>query len=205
MKEKEDFLNEYAGNKLKAYRENANLTQQQLADKLGVKQQNIARYELGQRTFKMNIVIMLANLFDKQVSDFFPPERLGKEEKEVEDIKKLRKYTGEIIRQKRIARNMTQDDLAELLGVSYQAISRYEKGDRGVNQILLMKLAEIFKCSFDDFFPMEERNFDPCDLEEKTEENKKDKELSKLIKSLNDKEKDILINVVKWLKDNSSK
>lgn len=119
--------------------------------------------------------------------------------------KKLREYAGEIIKQKRIARNMTQNDLAELLGVSYQAISRYEKGDRGVNQMLLMKLVNVFKCSLDDFFPMEERKFYTCNLEEKTLENKKDKELIKLIKSLNDKEKDILINVAKWLKDNSSK
>lgn len=119
--------------------------------------------------------------------------------------KKLREYAGEIIKQKRIARNMTQNDLAELLGVSYQAISRYEKGDRGVNQMLLMKLVNVFKCSLDDFFPMEERKFYTCNLEEKTLENEKDKELIKLIKSLNDKEKDILINVAKWLKDNSSK
>lgn len=117
--------------------------------------------------------------------------------------KKLREYAGEIIKQKRIARNMTQNDLAEYLGVSYQAISRYEKGDRGVNQMLLMKLVNVFKCSLNDFFPMEERNFDPCDLEEKTLENKKNKELSKLIKSLNDKEKDMLINVAEVPKENN--
>lgn len=79
MEYNEDFLNKYIGNKLKSYREIANLTQQQLADKLGVKQQNIARYELGQRTFKINIVSMMADFFNKQISDFLPPEYLENE------------------------------------------------------------------------------------------------------------------------------
>lgn len=43
--------NEYASEKLKKLRARRNLTQQELADDLGIIQQNIARYENGQKHF----------------------------------------------------------------------------------------------------------------------------------------------------------
>lgn len=44
---------------------------------------------------------------------------------------------------------MNQLDLAELLGVTQQTISKYEKGIREPDNTTLMKLAEIFNCSTD--------------------------------------------------------
>lgn len=65
----------------------------------------------------------------------------------------LRKYAGNIIKKLREHRNMTQDELAEELNTTRQAVSRYENGDRGVSQDLLFKLASIFKVPIDEFFP----------------------------------------------------
>lgn len=65
----------------------------------------------------------------------------------------LRRYAGEVIKKLREHRNMTQDELAEELNTTRQAVSRYENGDRGVNQDLLFKLASIFKVPIDEFFP----------------------------------------------------
>lgn len=65
----------------------------------------------------------------------------------------LRKYAGNIIKKLREHKNMTQDELAENLNITRQAVSRYENGDRGVNQDLLFKLSSIFKVPIDEFFP----------------------------------------------------
>lgn len=65
----------------------------------------------------------------------------------------LRKYAGNVIKKLREHRNMTQDELAEELKTTRQAVSRYENGDRGVNQDLLFKLSTIFKVPIDEFFP----------------------------------------------------
>ena len=65
----------------------------------------------------------------------------------------LRKYAGNKIKQFREQKNITQDELAEELGTTRQAVSRYENGDRGVNQFLLFQLAKYFNKSIDDFFP----------------------------------------------------
>lgn len=65
----------------------------------------------------------------------------------------LRKYAGNIIKKLREHKNMTQDELAEELNTTRQAVSRYENGDRGVNQDLLFKLSNIFKVPIDEFFP----------------------------------------------------
>lgn len=65
----------------------------------------------------------------------------------------LRKYAGNIIKKLREHNNMTQDELADELNTTRQAVSRYENGDRGVNQDLLFKLSNIFKVPIDEFFP----------------------------------------------------
>lgn len=71
----------------------------------------------------------------------------------VDNDAKLRKYAGNKIKLFREQKNITQDELAEELGTSRQAISRYENGDRGVNQFLLFQMAKYFNKSIDDFFP----------------------------------------------------
>ncbi|WP_339101660.1 helix-turn-helix transcriptional regulator [Candidatus Enterococcus clewellii] len=74
----------------------------------------------------------------------------------------LSKYIGNKIKYYREQRNLTQDDLSELLNTTRQSISRYETGERKANQDILFELAEIFKVKVDDFFPIrypdEEKN-----------------------------------------------
>ena len=65
----------------------------------------------------------------------------------------INKYVGAQIKKWRELRNYTQDDLAEMMGVAKQTISRYEKGDRGANQDVLFQLAQILKVSINEFFP----------------------------------------------------
>ena len=65
----------------------------------------------------------------------------------------ISRYVGNKIKTLRESKDMTQDQLAEMLGTTRQSISRYEIGERKVNQDILFELAEIFKVSINEFFP----------------------------------------------------
>lgn len=65
----------------------------------------------------------------------------------------LKKYIGGRIKEFRVNRNLTTEQLAEKLGTTRATITRYENGDRKANQDVLFELANLFNVSVDDFFP----------------------------------------------------
>lgn len=65
----------------------------------------------------------------------------------------INKYIGNKIREFRIKKNITQEELAEFLKTTPQTISRYEIGERKTNQDVLFSLANYFNVSINDFFP----------------------------------------------------
>lgn len=65
----------------------------------------------------------------------------------------INKFIGEKIRNFRTKKGVNQEELAEYLGVTTQAVSRYELGDRKTDNDILFKLADYFNVSINDFFP----------------------------------------------------
>ena len=59
------------------------------------------------------------------------------------------------LKELRISRNMTQEAVAEYLGVSSQTVSKWERGLLSPDIYLLPKIALLFKCSIDSLFNME--------------------------------------------------
>ncbi len=53
---------------------------------------------------------------------------------------------GQCIAKRRLAANLTQDQVAEKLGIGYEAVSRMERGKSIPTVIRLFELAEIFGC-----------------------------------------------------------
>ncbi len=56
---------------------------------------------------------------------------------------------GNKIKKERENLNMTREDLAKKVGVSYSAIAMYEQGNREPNNDLLIKMCELFRCTSD--------------------------------------------------------
>lgn len=56
---------------------------------------------------------------------------------------------GDRIKKERENLNLTREDLAKKLGVSYSAIAMYEQGNREPNNELALKICEIFNCTLD--------------------------------------------------------
>lgn len=61
-----------------------------------------------------------------------------------------------LIKEKRTALGLTQDELAEELEVSRQTIISLEKGRYNPSLILAFKIAKLFDCLIEDIFTPEE-------------------------------------------------
>lgn len=89
-------------------------------------------------------------------------------------IKALRKYTrsvpvrkekaenaktlGEVLKQHRLNCKMTQEFVAETLGVSRQAVSKWESGASAPSTTNLMALAEVFDVSAEELLKETQKN-----------------------------------------------
>lgn len=71
--------------------------------------------------------------------------------KEVERY--ISKYVGNMIKELRKRRGLTQKQLGEKIGVKHNTISSYESGTNEPEQNILFELARVLDCSIDDFFP----------------------------------------------------
>lgn len=65
-------LSVYIGNKIKYYREQMGMTQEDLAKKLKTTRQSISRYENGDKKANQDILFELADIFGISINTFFP-------------------------------------------------------------------------------------------------------------------------------------
>lgn len=63
---------------------------------------------------------------------------------------------GERIRNLRISRNLTQEEVAKHLGISFQAISKWERGDGYPDITMLPSIAGYFSVTVDELLGMDE-------------------------------------------------
>ena len=61
-------------------------------------------------------------------------------------------YIGARMRESRLALNMTQADLGEKLGVTFQQIQKYEKGRNRMSAARLFEICEALEVSFASMF-----------------------------------------------------
>lgn len=68
-----------------------------------------------------------------------------------------------LIKVERARKNITQADLAEVIGVSRQTIHAIETGKFIPSTLLTMKMAHYFGCKVEDIFELEESDLNPND------------------------------------------
>jgi len=78
------------------------------------------------------------------------------------------KYVGDRIKKLRLANDMSQEVLGELIGVTFQQVQKYEKGINRVSSSKLYSVTKIFKCRFEDLFPPQEGDTQYLSLDERT-------------------------------------
>lgn len=67
-------------------------------------------------------------------------------------------YIGQQIRRFRNAKNVSQEQLAAHLGLTFQQVQKYEKGSNRIAPGRLVKIAELFEVGLIDFFPPRARS-----------------------------------------------
>lgn len=105
--------------------------------------------------------------------------------------KDIDKIIGKILKEYRIKSNLTQEDLAEKLGISFKYISRIENGNNGVKTETLINYMRILSISPNILF---KQFLEDTDI-------KKDLEISEKINALSESKKEFLINVIEKLND----
>ncbi|RMF74065.1 MAG: helix-turn-helix domain-containing protein [Alphaproteobacteria bacterium] len=63
------------------------------------------------------------------------------------------RFVGQRIRERRLARGVTQQGLAKALGISYQQVQKYENGTNRISAGRLFVLARLLGADVADFFP----------------------------------------------------
>jgi len=109
---------------------------------------------------------------------------------------KLRKVIGSNIRSERIARDMSLEELAELLELSTGSVGLIERGERGATNYTLSKLSAIFQRTIDEFFEKPQA----MKLSEPDEIKVKRTKITSLLHGLGLEELDFMIQVIKSLK-----
>lgn len=94
----------------------------------------------------------------------------------MENNKEALKKQGEIIKEARVKKNYTQEELAELIGVSPKTLSRWEMGGCNIDEQSRKKLKEILEISR----PL------PCELYWQTEESANRTNKERMIKDIKD-------------------
>ena len=69
-------LKHYIGAKIKEYRKDNKMTQEDLADRLNTTKQTIGRYEKGARKVNQDILFKLCDIFHVTLDDFFPTDTI---------------------------------------------------------------------------------------------------------------------------------
>ncbi|MCL2355805.1 MAG: helix-turn-helix domain-containing protein [Defluviitaleaceae bacterium] len=100
---------------------------------------------------------------------------------------------GTNIRRERVARGITTDELASLLGHTPSSVGLIERGDRGASAFNLFKLSKIFNVSTDKFF-------ERAETDEPQKRHVREK-LESLISDFSEEELAFLVHVVKGVRD----
>ena len=105
------------------------------------------------------------------------------------------------IRRIRIARNMTQKELAARLGCTDAAVSNYERATRGLEYETLLKISEALDCTVNDLVD-QSLVFEP---EARMPISAEEKELIELFRKLNPPNKDRVIGYIHFALDTQKK
>jgi len=111
----------------------------------------------------------------------------------------FRKAVGENIRSERLQRNMSIDELAELLELTSGFVGLIERGRRGATAYNIHRLSEIFGLSVDKLY-MSPNTSSKVTVSEDTSSNIRYRRLMSLSYDLSDTELDFLITTIKGLR-----
>lgn len=132
-------------NRLKDIREDNDINQEQMAKILNVKRSTYSLWELGINIIPLKNLCDFADYFDFSIDYILG---LANDRKNINLIKGLDLVElGNNIKYLRTKKELSQENIADMIGVSQACITRYEKGLICISTSNLYKLSKEFKVS----------------------------------------------------------
>lgn len=131
--------------KLKDIREDYDISQKEMANILGVTRSAYSLWELGINIIPLKPLVTYANYFNYSI-DYVLGLTNDRRKNNVTPVLDL-KVLGNNIKNLRIKNELSQENLANILGVTQACIVRYEKGLVCISTSNLYKLSKEFKVS----------------------------------------------------------
>lgn len=133
--------------KLKELRKETETTQKELADFLNVRNTTVSAWEVGASEPDLTTLLRIAEFFNVTVdelldgvsSDGFDKNDINTQNIHMNNLKLLRKK-----------HQMTQQQVADAIGIGMQAYAYYEKEERDPSPATLCKLADLFNVTIDE-------------------------------------------------------
>jgi transcriptional regulator with XRE-family HTH domain len=104
------------------------------------------------------------------------------------DMDRLASVVGRAIARNRVAAGLTQEQVAERLGIGNEAVSRVERGLVMPNVMRLMELADVFDCDIVDL--LTEVSSRPSDQA---------RHVARLLSSVSSKDREMIVEIVERL------
>lgn len=144
-------------NQLKTLRQEYNLSQQELADKIGISKSSINMYERGEREPGIETVKRIADFFNVDVDYLFG----------VSDVKKRREFKvirinksiAHNIQHHREQANLSQKELADLLGIDEAVVADLESGKSTLKKDMLYKICDVLHLIPSNIIPRDDEEF----------------------------------------------
>lgn len=114
---------------------------------------------------------------------------------------RLKKIMGENIRNERVSRSMSIDELAELLELTSGFVGLIERGRRGATAYTLFKLSDIFGMPIDDMFVNTDGYAARVSEDKSSPVKAKRAKINSILYDLNESELDFIIAIIKELKN----
>lgn len=137
--------NRVIGVLLRDARQRTGRTKVECAEALGVSSDTISAYEEGRKSISLPELEVLGYMLDTPIDRFLTEDPELSTEEDSQDFQRMmalrHRIVGVLLRQARLKADLTQRELAELLGCSSSHISDYEYGEQPIPMAELELLA----------------------------------------------------------------
>ena len=141
--------------RLKNIREDHDLSQAQVAKILNTSRSTYSLWELGINSIPLSSLFKFSKYFNLSIDYILDNSKSKKHSTKNSNLDL--KLLGLNIKENRIKNNISQENLAKLLGVSQPCIVRYEKGIIEISIYNLYQIASILNISIDELLSQTEK------------------------------------------------
>lgn len=131
--------------KLKDIREDNDISQAQMAEILGVNRSTYSLWELGINIIPLKSLCNFADYFNYSIDYVLELTNIRKNPNLIKGLDLIK--LGENIKKIRLQNELSQENIASMIGVTQACITRYEKGLICISPSNLYKLSKEFKIS----------------------------------------------------------